>query len=473
MYLSPRKQFLCVVLALCLVTTLILLSPDSYAPVAHAQEAKKAEAVSSSSSSTSSPQAKMTARLVASFPGYEGPSILSGRLALVAFSPDGRVLALSGSERVIKLFDVATGKLIHTLSTTQKLGINSFAFSPDGRTAMTRDAMDRSVRIWDLASGEQKLLLIGRKKNFETKLKAGGLPSDEYMGVGLSPDGQTLLVEREDDIVALFDTTTRQEKALLNHQTESSTVKTVLAFALPLGGPMYILHMRPVYSPDSRRIVTVNGDASPKLWDGKTGLLIAKLEGHKDRVYKGLFSPDSSLLATTSIGGKTNLWDAGTGQLKVTLKETSLGMKFSPDSQTLVTYHGRETKLWDARTGELKHTLKKARTASVAFSPGSRLLATDGDDNTAAKLWDTTTGQLVRELPRPDKETGHVEFSPDGRLLVTTSDAGIRLWDAVSGQLLVTLDKARFPLRFSPNGRFLATGGTDKMAHLYELMSGQ
>ena len=60
-------------------------------------------------------------------------------------------------------------------------------------------------------------------------------------------------------------------------------------------------------------------------------------------------------------------------------------------------------------------------------------------------------------------------FSPDGRLLVTTNDKGVWLWDASTGALVTKLDRSRSPAHFSPDGRLLVTGGTDKTAYLYEL----
>ena len=468
MKLDMRKRSLCVALTLCLAVAAGLNMMCS--PVVRAQ----AQAVA--------PQPpQLAARLVATLAGYEGPSYFRGRLALVAFSADGQLLALSGADRTVKIFDTATGKLKFTLGTKGKFGLNGFAFAPDSKTAVTRDAADRLVRVWDMASGEQKQTFVGRKRNLETKLKATSLPQAEFTAVPVSPDGRTVLVEKEDDLVTAFDAATGQERMVLDHKTESSTAKVVLKYML--GQTVYELHVQPVYSPDGARLVTANGDKFPKLWDAATGQLIATLAGHNERVYNAAFSPDARLLATESIKGETKLWDAQTGALKATLKAEKIGYGyfspvklygtpsfiFSPDSQTLVTYHDRATQIWNAQTGAFMQTLKKAATDSAAFSPDSRLLATAGDDRAAAKLWDARTGQLVRALARPDKATGYVTFSPDGRVLLTASDAGVRLWAAAGGELLLTLDKARFPARFSPDGRLLATGGTDKTALLYEL----
>lgn len=419
-------------------------------------------------------------RVVAVLKDYRGPSGFYGKPALVAFSPDGRLLALSGEKEIVNLYEAETGKLLHTFSTTQMGGLDAFSFSPDGRTAATRDRFDKSVRIWDLATGKQLLALSGRKRDTETEWKAINVSVDEFVSVPFGPEGRTVLVEREDDLVTVFEAATGRELSVLDHRTETHKGKDILRLALT--GKMRWLRMRPLFSPDGRLVLTANGDKFPKLWDAATGRLLATFGDHKDIVYNAAFSPDSRLLATETSKGMVHLWDAATGQLRAKLKPREIdysylnvedvyytpSFAFAPDSRTLVTYHDRATQIWDAEKGELRHTLKNSTADRIAFSPDARTLATCGG-SAAAKLWDVETGRLVRELPRSEKETHYVAYSPDGRLLLTASDAGVRLWDAATGEPVATLPRSRYPARFSPDGRRLATGGNERTALLYEL----
>jgi roadblock/LC7 domain-containing protein len=111
----------------------------------------------------------------------------------------------------------------------------------------------------------------------------------------------------------------------------------------------------------------------------------------------------------------------------------------------------------------------------VAFSPDGKLLATTSDDGTA-RLWDAATGHAIRTL------TGHafpvqaVAFSPDGKLLATASDdKTARLWDTATGHAVRTLTGhagAVQAVAFSPDGRLLATASWEKKARLWDAATG-
>jgi WD40 repeat protein len=94
--------------------------------------------------------------------GVQVADALAAAVTAVAFSPDGHTLA-SGSERfVIKLWDVATGAELRSFPSSM---VNSLAFSPDGNTlASGAQEVLANVQLWDVATGKVRHTLKGQSE---------------------------------------------------------------------------------------------------------------------------------------------------------------------------------------------------------------------------------------------------------------------------------------------------------------------
>jgi WD40 repeat protein len=418
-------------------------------------------------------QEKLSTRLKAKLPDYKGPSNFLGRKALIIFSPDGRLVAMSGVKRTIKVWDTETGELKATL-TAAKDGISGFAFSPDGRTAATRDYLDKSVRLWDTSTWQLKSTLTGRKRDLETKLKGGFTFEEEFGPVPISPDGRVVLSEREDDIVAISRVADGQEQLTLNHDTRDSAAKDILK-AMFFGGSRHFLALQTGFSLDGRWIFTINGDKQAKVWDAATGQLKASIN-NSERIYRASFTPDGSGFLTVEQQGGMKLWETETGVLKGQvapknfLENFMKSFEMSADSKNIATFYFGDTRLWNAKTGELRFKLPKSETRDAEFSPDGRSLATASSEKlTAGKIWNVETGELRFSLAATGQKSAQVVYSPDGRILATTNDKGVNLWDAENGELLATLSEARYPVAFSPDGRTMVTGARNDTALLWEI----
>jgi WD40 repeat protein len=143
-------------------------------------------------------------------------------------------------------------------------------------------------------------------------------------------------------------------------------------------------------------------------------------------------------------------------------------------------------RLWDRESGRLIRRFggREGRLVSVAFSPDGRR-ALSGGEHKIVRLWDLDSGKLVREFPGHTEWIFNVAFSPDGRLGYSTSggpdawrdgsDSAVRVWDLATGQVIHRLEghKGRvFGLAVSPDGRNVLTGG-DTSLILWDARSGK
>ncbi len=104
------------------------------------------------------------------------------------------------------------------------------------------------------------------------------------------------------------------------------------------------------FSPDGTRIVTASYDGSARVWDTKTGALIAELLGHGDRVLGAAFSPDGSRIVTASADRTARVWDAQTGAALTSFSGHTnqvVTASFSPDGSRVVTASvDRTARIW-------------------------------------------------------------------------------------------------------------------------------
>jgi dipeptidyl aminopeptidase/acylaminoacyl peptidase len=226
-----------------------------------------------------------------------------------------------------------------------------------------------------------------------------------------------------------------------------------------------------VFSTDGKLVATASNDKTARIWDGKSGTELFKLEGHSGYVSSAVFSTDGKFVLTASWDKTARIWEVKTGKQLHELKghnEIVFSAVFSPNSQFIVTASFDETaRIWDANTGKellkLKGHSKGVR--SAVFSPDGKFVATASLDETA-RIWDAKTG---KELMKLEGHTGGVRsavFSPDGKFVATASiDGTACIWDAKTGKELLQLEGHTNWVNsvvFSSDGKLLATASSDK-----------
>lgn len=151
---------------------------------------------------------------------------------------------------------------------------------------------------------------------------------------------------------------------------------------------------------------------------------------------------------------------------------------YSPDGKYIAAgYNNNEIRLWDATTGALVKTLTghTGTVWSVAFSPDGKSLVSGSADKTI-KCWDIETGKELRTLRGHTDTVSFVVYSTDGVYIASGSvDKTIKFWDPVNGKLLQTLSghtKTIASIAYSHNGKYMASASWDKTVKIYYAVGG-
>ncbi|MCH8047275.1 MAG: PD40 domain-containing protein [Planctomycetes bacterium] len=246
-------------------------------------------------------------------------------------------------------------------------------------------------------------------------------------------------------------------------------------------------HQREVHSvawsPDGRRIAS-GGLGALKVWDASSGALVHSFD-HGQTTNCVTWSPDGKRIADARDDGSLVLWDAETGDMLRTIHIPSkwgskniFSVAFSPDGKRLACGTGKLLSVVDTETGEKLLALAfKGRVYSLAWSPDGKQLAVGNDDfgRSEVPLWDAESGQQIKTLKGHTSRIHAVAWSPDGKLLATAGyDRVAHIWDVASGESLHSLPHSGqiWTVAFSPDGRSLATGTHSSQTTVWDVSTG-
>lgn len=408
-----------------------------------------------------------------------------GWVVSVSFNPAGTVLASSSIDQSIKLWDVSTGDCLNTLQ--GYIGaVMSAAFSPDG-TILASGHADRTVRLW--RSGQCIKVLQGHE--------------DIVEAVSFSPKGNFLASGSDDSTVRLWDIDTGEcVRVLEGHKdiiwsiafshngnvlASGSEDKTTRLWNVETGSCVktFTGHTHTIFavsfSHDGSTLATGSGDRTIRLWDLKTAQCFKTLTGHNHWVRSVAFHPERLILASSSGDEMVKLWEIDTGFCIRTFQgHTGRSWSDLSDSQTSSSNNSNEhlLNLWEVTSGQQFRILQGYTNAvrSVAFNLEQTILASGGDDS-IIRLWDIQSGERIRSLQGHAGHVWQVAFSPSGTLLASCAeDCSIKLWDVSSGNCLATISEHPDLVRtlvFSNDSQLLATGETSKVIKLRDIVTGK
>ncbi|MGE7433164.1 nSTAND1 domain-containing NTPase [Kitasatospora sp. NPDC001175] len=389
---------------------------------------------------------------------------LTSDVLSVAFSRDGRVLAVANANGIISLWNMTDPYFPNTLgqlpSGSEHAAV-SLAFNPDGHT-LAAAGRDGAVTLWSLPP---------------TLLPGGG-------PVAFSRDGHLLATSNGITMARLWEVADPHSPVPLG-MPESGASSPVGSLA---------------FSPDGHTLALgTAGAGGGTVWlsditDPRKPVPLTTLMGFVGGVSSVAFSPDGRTLAAGGSDGTVRLWKVTAPRAASPLGEPLRGfaggvssVAFSPDGRTLAAGGGDGTiRLWSVADPQAASPLGSLPTgasggvASVVFSPDGRTLAAGGGDGTV-RLWDATDPRAPSPLGDPLKGSsgavGSVAFSPDGRTLAAGgSDGTVWRWTvgdvrapARLGQPLTGPVGAVNSVAFSSDGHTLAIASTDATVRLLDL----
>ncbi|MCY3744447.1 MAG: WD40 repeat domain-containing protein [Candidatus Poribacteria bacterium] len=391
----------------------------------------------------------------------------------VAVSPDGSLMAVASSVGVW-LYSAYTDEFLSLLSSEHRRIPSTVAFSPDS-AQVAIGYRDGRVILWNV-------FIENVEADLPIFLHGGAVTS-----VTFSPDGELLAIGSSDNSATLWDVADRAIRFTFKHE---DSIRVVL------------------FSPDGRRLATGSMDGTTKLWDIETGKQLrsfAHPDHHKSVTFPSghtmpyneggircvAFSPDGKLLATGGIHQDRDikLWDIALGKQRwsVTHAESAKSITFSPDGTLIATYFSDEvvhvlgvedgtpialdpdTEAWIRRNAKKLPAEHTSEGGHVEFSPDGKYLISLSANNTI-RARDIKTAAHVKTLTSTGGYTKTVALSSEGDYLGISimPENTVKLWGAEI-VVLFRHETRVMAAEISDDATLLATGGKDKKVRLWNV----
>ncbi len=436
-------------------------------------------------------RAVVASRIVSSIPGVEIAGyepVLKG--TTLDWGPSGlfvttRMFAAEGPRPggVIDLRDPATGSIVQTLPGHDGR-VTGAAFNADG-TMLATTGTDGALKIWQLPSGDLLESVDGiwpwaYGPSFSAD---GSLVAAAWGASGNTPEGNVQVVDLDTDERMTF-----PAPPYVNDAELSPDGRTVAAVGGHVPGDLSLIDIENgtiirlkgpggngfttvSWRPDGRYMATAGWDSAVPVWDA-TGRLRFVLPGHAGPAHRLDWSQDSSRLVTGSDDGTARVWevtDLGATQVQLlSVQEGALtGVAFSPDGTRVLTgTQESAVSIWDVGpTGDAEVANIPDADGDVLFASSGRSVLASGLDGSLTELDVDTRAQthVLWSLPPSDARDRSHELSPDGAAVAIMEDVdglgsarpSLVIRDVATGSELYAVDPAE-AFDWSPDGRFVA-----------------
>jgi len=274
-----------------------------------------------------------------------------GPVYALAVHPDGSIVATGAEDKLIHLWDIASGEIRQTFE-GHIFPVKYLAFSTDGRYLISAAATE--IRIWDVSGNTWK--------NYNKHVT-------HVYNVAFNREATKFLSTSLKSKFLLWDRDTGEVIHEFEGHSESALVVA--------------------WSSDNKRIASGAGDQTIRIWDAGTRETVHHISAHGGNIYSLDFSHDNKLLASASMDENIKIWDVTTGKIQKLLtghEYAVVFVRFSPDSKYLVSAsYDRTVKLWEVATGNCIYSFIDQNDAMFAadFTPDGKYIITCSNDGTA------------------------------------------------------------------------------------------
>ena len=323
----------------------------------------------------------------------------TGSITCVSISPESTHFAVGFKNCAVKLFEVATGKEIHTFI-GHASGITSTCFV--GSHALCSASRDNTLSLWDIKEGIRIAVMKGHSRpvhgcsadqsgksiasvSWDTSIKVWDGRSGKIVStlqtkgqhntpincVSFHPEGQVIVVGSWDKTLKIWDTFNQKRLKVLKGHKSSVQACT--------------------YAPSGRHIVSAALDGEVKIWSMKSGSAIGTIVGHHSPVSGVSFTPNGQYLVTASSDKLLKVWSGSLGQHTLSMGSGDYGFAhclfFSPETQTIrVGYHDGHVRKFNIQTGMEIFAVKPHSAEIVGLAYHSNLHMSASADGTI-KVW--------------------------------------------------------------------------------------
>jgi WD40 repeat protein len=389
----------------------------------------------------------------------------------VAFAPDGRTLAIGGGNAYSKTSEL---KLVDPVSGREKLAIKSLGgtvfsvtFAPDGKTLATA-GVDQIVRLWDVETGTEQRAIRGHRA--------------AIWSVAFDPTGKRLASASWDTNVKVWDATAPDDLELFSREVtygiafspngkyvaagkSGVTVHEVADSSKRHALPYSARDVSLAFTPDGSQLVTTGDDEHVTFWEVGSWRRLASLSGHNAKIWCLAISPDGRTVATGGEDRAVRLWDVKEKHEHAVIQPeigTISALAYTPDGRTLIIGSWSHLLFVDPANGKVQ-TRINGPAPRVAVSPDGRLLAVVRSHFFGMRLMDLATHEAKWEIKPHHDVIWSVRFSSDGKTLATASwDGTAKLWNVASGQEMFTYNalSVGWGQAFSRDGAIWAVGSS-------------